>query len=186
MALELYAHTETHRDNTTNCCSQFLHYMCCNREASRQGFLHIQYDLMKNINTFWIMVVNLSITFYFKSLGRSKAARKRSDKTFESLLSLLLLCCCWLSQHWVDCLGASDRPDCWTDTMTEVLSFSLSQFPGSDATSRRPQILVRANDVSVTLWTNALSGEDSERQLTGTMAFIWGLDHVPKRTGRNG
>lgn len=27
-------------------------------------------------------------------------------------------------------VGTSHRPDCWTDTMTEVLSFSLSQFPG--------------------------------------------------------
>lgn len=139
----------------------------------------------KILTLFELQLFIYQVPFYFKSFRCSKGARKRSDKTFESLLSLLL-CCCWPSQHWVDCLGASGRPDCWTDTMTEVLSFSLSQFPGSDATSRRPQILVRANDVSVTLWTNALSGEDSERQLTGTMAFIWGLDHVPKRTGRNG
>lgn len=42
----------------------------------------------------------------------------------------------------------SGRPDCWTDAMAEVLSFSLLQFPRPDATSRRPQILARANDVS--------------------------------------
>lgn len=47
-------------------------------------------------------------------------------------------------------VGTSGHPDCWTDTMTEVLSFSLSRFPGPDATSRRPRTLARADDVSVT------------------------------------
>lgn len=72
-------------------------------------------------------------------------------------------------------VGTSSRPDCWTDTMTEVLSFSLSQFPSLtprlDSLGGLDGVLARAGDVSVTPeQTSCL--DTSERQQPGTVVSI--------------
>lgn len=66
---------------------------------------------------------NSSGAFALKCFGFT--FKQRGDSSV--IVVVLLLTKPTLSELSV---GTSHRPDCWTDTMTEVLSFSLSQFPG--------------------------------------------------------
>lgn len=63
---------------------------------------------------------------YFKMFRYSVKSIKEQEDS-EVIVVVLLLTKPTLSGLSV---GTSNHPDCWTDTMTEVLSFSLSQFPG--------------------------------------------------------
>lgn len=62
MALELLTHRETHKDNTTNCCSQFPQ-ACAVMARLLDGTHSIRTRLTENTPTFQILVGNLSGTF---------------------------------------------------------------------------------------------------------------------------
>ncbi len=75
------------------------------------------------MNAFWILLSNWSGTFTLKTLG----ILSRSEKTLESLLWY----CCWLSQHWVDCLRTIGRPDRRTDTNDWGALIFIVTVPGA-------------------------------------------------------
>lgn len=96
------------------------------------------------MQTFWILVGTLSGAFTLKCFCvLCKSITERGGSWVIVAVSLP-------TKPTLSGLSVrtSGRPDCWTDVMAEVLSFSLLQFPRPDATSRRPQILARADDVS--------------------------------------
>lgn len=163
MALELLTHRETHKDNTTNCCSQFPQ-ACAVMERLLNDTHSIIRVWQKIRKHFEIWSANYQV------LLKCLSILLREDSWV--IVVVLLLTKPTVSGLSV---GTSGRPDCWTDAMTEVLSFSLSRFPGPDATSRHGlRFWPEPDDVSVTPWTNVLFEGDSERQRTDTIVSIWG------------
>lgn len=151
-----------------------IRFLCYKHTEQKNKYIKI-------LNSGWVArtISKLSATFTWKNVSVLRSKSKEQDDS-SAIVVVLLLTKPTLSGLSV---GTSHRPDCWTDTMTEVLSFSLSQFPGLTPRLDSLGFLAPADDVSVTPWTNVLSGGDKWETADNGL-YLEGWTSLPRRTGR--